>query len=158
MTRINCIPPSELSGPHLLAEYRELPRVFALVRAAIARGETPGDPRNPPAYTLGKGHVRFFYSRLSYLAKRQASLIAEMQRRGYRPTYREAEDLLSGFPSEWCNDWNPTSEAMTVNRERIRERLAGTARRDAGHAADDSPALHSLQCCDATLSLLNQPE
>ncbi len=86
MTRINCIPTSELSGPHLVAEYRELPRVFALVRAAISRGESPTDPRNPPAYTLGKGHVRFIYSRFSYLAKRQASLIAEMQRRGYRPS------------------------------------------------------------------------
>ncbi|ENT03393.1 hypothetical protein C038_02848 [Brucella sp. 63/311] len=41
MTRINCIPPAELTGPHLVAEYRELPRVFALVRAAIQRGEAP---------------------------------------------------------------------------------------------------------------------
>lgn len=122
MTRINCLPPSELSGPHLVAEYRELPRVFALVRAAIARGESPADPRNPPAYTLGKGHVRFFYGRLFYLAKRQASLIAEMQRRGYRPTFLEPESLLNGFPSEWCDDWEPTCEAMALNRDRIRER------------------------------------
>lgn len=79
MTRINCIPPAELTGPHLIAEYRELPRVFALVKAAIQRGETTTDRRNPPAYTLGTGHVRFFYMRLGYLAKRQASLVAEMQ-------------------------------------------------------------------------------
>ncbi|CUW45036.1 endonuclease V [Brucella vulpis] len=78
MTRINCIPPAELTGPHLVAEYRELPRVFALVRAAIQRGEAPQDPRNPQQYTLGAGHVRFFYARLGYLAKRQAALIAEM--------------------------------------------------------------------------------
>lgn len=60
MTRINCIPPRELSREHLIAEYRELPRIFALVRAAIARGESPDDPRNPTSYTLGAGHVRFF--------------------------------------------------------------------------------------------------
>ncbi|MEY9533704.1 pyrimidine dimer DNA glycosylase/endonuclease V [Sinorhizobium fredii] len=122
MTRINCIPPAELSGPHLVAEYRELPRIFPLVRAAIARGESPTDPRNPPAYTLGKGHVRFFYSRLAYLAKRQANLIAEMQRRGYRPAFLETEGLLSGLPLAWCNDWEPTLEAIALNRERIRER------------------------------------
>ena len=43
MTRINCVPPSELTVQHLVAEYRELPRIFALVRAAIARGERPDD-------------------------------------------------------------------------------------------------------------------
>ena len=47
MTRINGIPPQELTGPHLVAEYRELPRIFALVRAAAARGARPEDPRNP---------------------------------------------------------------------------------------------------------------
>ncbi|APG82957.1 endonuclease V [Sinorhizobium americanum CCGM7] len=77
-----------------------------------------------------------------------------MQRRGYRPAFREAEGLLGDLPLEWCNDWDPTSEAMALNRERIRERLAGTARRGAGH----SSALHPLQCCDATLAVLNQPE
>lgn len=85
MTRINCIPPSKLTGPHLVAEYRELPRVFPLVRAAILRGDVPGDPRNPADYRLGAGHVRFFYPRLGYLAQRQAALVAEMLARGYAP-------------------------------------------------------------------------
>lgn len=48
MTRINVIEPSRLSDQHLGAEYRELPRVFGLVRDAIARGErpTPGTLRS----------------------------------------------------------------------------------------------------------------
>ncbi|QRM55846.1 pyrimidine dimer DNA glycosylase/endonuclease V [Sinorhizobium sp. BG8] len=128
MTRINCIPPSELSGPHLVAEYRELPRVFALVRAAIERGERPDDPRNPLAYTLGKGHVRFFYSRLGYLAARQAALIGEMEARGYKPTFRNAGALLDGFPPEWCSDWIPAEESVQINRARILERTAGAVR------------------------------
>ncbi len=37
MTRINCVPVEELSGPHLVAEYRELPRVFALAQRAATR-------------------------------------------------------------------------------------------------------------------------
>lgn len=122
MTRINCIPPSELSGPHLVAEYRELPRVFALVRAAIARGEAPDDPRNPRDYTLGRGHVRFFYARLGYLAQRQAALVAEMKARGYAPQFTQTESLLDGFPPSWCNDWQPTAQAMAINRARIAER------------------------------------
>lgn len=122
MTRINCIPPSELSGQHLLAEYRELPRVFALVRAAMARGERPDDARNPRQYCLGAGHVRFFYSRLAFLARRQAELVAEMQARGYQPAFTETHRLLDGFPEAWCQDWQPTPEAMTLNRARIAER------------------------------------
>jgi hypothetical protein len=122
MTRINCIPPTELSGPHLLAEYRELPRVFALVRAAIARGEKPDDPRNPPEYRLGAGHVRFFYSRLGYLARRQATLVLEMQSRGYQPKYDNALALLDGLPAEWCQDWTPTAEAIALNKARIADR------------------------------------
>lgn len=123
MTRINCIPPSELVGAHLVAEYRELPRIFALVRAAIARGERPDDPRNPLDYRLGAGHVRFFYCRLGYLARRQAELVAEMQARGYRPAFTATERLLDGFPQDWCQDWQPTPEAMAANRARIADRL-----------------------------------
>lgn len=123
MTRINCIPPEELTGPHLVAEYRELPRIFTLVRAAIGRGETPGDPRNPAEYRLGAGHVRFFYPHLGYLARRQAALVAEMLARGYRPGFTETAHLLDGFPPEWCADWRPSAEAQALNRARIAERL-----------------------------------
>ncbi len=123
MTRINCVPPSELASQHLVAEYRELPRIFALVRAAIARGELPDDPRNPGEYRLGAGHVRFFYCRLGYLARRQAALVAEMKARGYRPTFTDTDRLLDGFPETWCRDWQPTAEALAANRARISERL-----------------------------------
>lgn len=124
MTRINCIPPNELARPHLVAEYRELPRVFALVRAAIARQERPDDPRNPCEYCLGAGHVRFFYSRLGYLARRQAALVAEMKARGYQPLFTDTHHLLDGFPEAWCQDWEPTAEALALNRARIADRLA----------------------------------
>lgn len=123
MTRINCIPPSELIRQHLVAEYRELPRVFGLVRKAIARGETPQDRRNPKEYTLGKGHVRFFYARLGWLKQRQQMLIAEMQWRGYRPQHTDTSELLDGIPAAWQGDWVPDSAAMKINRERISARL-----------------------------------
>ncbi len=123
MTRINCIPPSELTGQHLVAEYRELPRIFSLVRAAIARGETPDDVRNPTHYVLGKGHIRFFYSRLGYLVKRQNEIIEEMISRGYQPQFTRTEQLMEGIPKNWCADWQPDKDAMELNRIRITERL-----------------------------------
>lgn len=122
MTRINCIPPNELTGQHLVAEYRELPRIFALARAAIMRGEKPDDPRNPLEYRLGTGHVRFFYCRLGYLAKRQASLVNEMKTRGYKPQFDNISALLDGIPPEWRQDWIPTPEAIALNKARIKER------------------------------------
>ncbi|MBC7149015.1 MAG: pyrimidine dimer DNA glycosylase/endonuclease V [Rhizobium sp.] len=121
MTRINCIPPSELCGKHLVAEYRELPRVFALAVKAHDRGQLYG----PSSYTLGKGHVRFFYTRLAWLAERQGQLIAEMHRRGYSPKY--AAPSLDVVPAMLCAGWTPTDDAMAINRARISERLAGAA-------------------------------
>lgn len=118
MTRINCVPPTELTRQHLIAEYRELPRVFSLVRAAIDRGE---HPVLYPRYTLGKGHVRFFYARLTWVVKRQESLITEMINRGYSPQF--GVPTLDKFPPEWCNDWEPDDIAMAINRERISARL-----------------------------------
>lgn len=119
MTRINCVPVQELSGPHLVAEYRELPRVFALAEKAAARGGAS----SPPTYTLGKGHILFFYRRLGYLARRHAELVHEMKQRGYKPSFQGVQ--RSGFPSipdEYWGDWQPTAEAMHLNRERIKER------------------------------------
>lgn len=124
MTRINCIPVTELTGPHLVAEYRELPRIFGLVRAAITRGERPDDKRNPTTYRLGAGHVRFFYPRLLWLMQRQKALIAEMQARGYKPGFTNPESLIEGFPAQWLGDWTPDEAAMQLNRARIAERLA----------------------------------
>ena len=111
MTRINCVPPEELTARHLLAEYRELPRVFALARP---------DPNAPTAYTLGPGHVRFFYSRTGYLARRQAALIAECRRRGFNVAHTTPPAPIPGLDA----DWTPTPEALAINRARIAERIA----------------------------------
>lgn len=119
MTRINCVPVEELSGPHLVAEYRELPRVFALAEKAAARGSFT----QPDTYTLGKGHLLFFYTRLGYLAQRHAELIAEMKRRDYNPSYSgiKREDFPA-IPNSYWGTWIPTEEALRINRQRIKER------------------------------------
>lgn len=118
MTRINCVPVQELSGKHLVAEYREIGRVYALAVSAYNRGERPKDHGN--SYTLGKGHVKFFYSRLGYICSRQRQLIQEMLDRGYNPTYRIV--IPPELPDSWMRDWEPDAAAMLINRARIAER------------------------------------
>lgn len=119
MTRINCVPVHELSGPHLVAEYRELPRVFALAKKAALRGSLS----QPEVYTLGKGHLLFFYTRLSYLSRRHTELIEEMKRRGYNPKFAGMRRCdFPDIPDSYWNDWHPTAEALRLNRARIKER------------------------------------
>lgn len=140
MTRINVVDPSELADSHLLAEYRELPRVFALAEDALFRvAHTIADREldipparmasvaadrvrtsAPSAYTLGAGHVRFFYSRTGYLSRRQSAIIAECLRRGFNLTHRTAPPPVPGLD----DDWTPTPEAIEINRARIAERIA----------------------------------
>jgi len=121
MTRINVVPVQELTRQHLIAEYRELPRIFNLVRAAAARGETPDDPRNPREYVLGTGHCRFFYPRLAFLRNRQFLLIEEMYERRYEPRYN-SNSLGANISEEWWGNYVATSEALALNRARIAER------------------------------------
>nr|MBF0685582.1 pyrimidine dimer DNA glycosylase/endonuclease V [Pseudomonas sp.] len=126
MTRINCVPVQELSRQHLLAEYRELPRVFNLARRAAERKAAVQPPQ---AYTLGKGHLLFFYTRLGYLARRHAELVQEMQRRGYKPTFTNSlQEAHADIPAYLWGDWTPTEEALRLNRQRILERSQGQPR------------------------------
>ena len=119
MTRINCVPVSELSRQHLLAEYRELPRVFALARKAHCMRRKVAAPE---AYTLGTGHVKFFYQRLGYCSRRFHELREEMVLRGYKPKYDDAPFVL--VPAEWQRDWEPDAAALAINRRRIVERTS----------------------------------
>lgn len=119
MTRINCVPVAELSGPHLVAEYRELPRVFALAEKAAKRSNL----NQPNTYTLGKGHLLFFYTRLDYLARRHGELVLEMKRRGYKPSFTGVQRQdFPDIPDAFWNEWQPTAQALELNRQRIKER------------------------------------
>lgn len=126
MTRINCVPPSELTRPHLVAEYQELPRVFSMVLGVVKRGITdPALCAIPLTYRMGPGHMMFFTDKLGYLVKRQKALIAEMQARGYQPNYLDPDSLLAGIPTAFHGDWEPDEEALYISRARIAERLNG---------------------------------
>jgi deoxyribonuclease (pyrimidine dimer) len=126
VTRINIVPPSELDTRHLLAEYRELPRVFRLSIRAYARHGAAAYERVPKSYTMGRGHVLFFYDKLLFCAMRHRLLVDELKSRGF--INLNLPDMMGTYvwsapPTAW-NDYKPTAEALEINRERIAERLA----------------------------------
>ena len=128
MTRINCIPVSELTDAHLVAEYRELPR---LAKHAAQKYQKDPNFTPPSTYRLGKGHMDFFVDKGEWLACRHAKLVKEMIDRGYSvnfPFYPEET-----HPLTWMNDWEPTKEAEDLNRQRIALRLEESKRRRNKH-------------------------
>ena len=122
MTRINCIPVTELNDKMLLAEYRELPRISKLadkyytdITIGYSRGPLPY------AYTLGRGHCTFFYDKGAYLKDRfEREIVPELQRRGFKLTYTSYRPHPAGLN----NNWQPTDEAISINRARIQDRLS----------------------------------
>ena len=121
MTRINLVPPSELCDQHLLAEHRELTRI----PNAVAKGKfnLQGQPAD---YKLGEGHVRFFFNKLAFLKRRYDELHQESKSRGFNVQYIWPENLPQN--AELWADYQATSEALALNRERIALRLPIKAR------------------------------
>ena len=127
MTRINIIPPSELTDKHLGAEYMELPRVFGPAHKAMLRGEKPDDKQNPKEYVLGEGHVRFFYNKLGYLEKRFKAIVEECKARGRSCQYESVPECYKEMPVGWKGDYQPTEQDMALNRARIADRLGNAS-------------------------------
>lgn len=119
MTRINVVPVTELSQKHLIAEYREIVRVFALARKSQFEMHKK---QQPACYTLGTGHVLFFYDKLKFISNRYDELCQEMIFRGYQCNRIAKEDLHKDIESFMFHDYVPTQEALSINRQRIKER------------------------------------
>lgn len=122
MTRINCgIPVEELVNKHLFAELREMKRIpNCIIRG---RFKLVGQPKE---FTLGTGHVKFFYDKLLYLKNRNDALYKECLRRGINaPDYTESYlAAIKKFP-KLANDYAPSNKDRSIIRERIKERLKG---------------------------------
>lgn len=118
MTRINLIPVEELHKKHLVAEAHEITRVFGLARKAqfdILKRRR----KLPEHFTMGQGHVLFFYDKLAFISNRYEQLSDEMRRRGYKPNQIPREELLAGIDVRLHNDYVPTPEAIALSLERI---------------------------------------
>ena len=126
MTRINVVPVQSLTRDHLVAEYKELPRAFDLAYKASVSSK-PWTNKQPKEYTMGTGHVTFFYDKLGFLAKRQSELVQEMFNRGYKPKFLTSlkDEWQDKIPSGYWKDYVPTEAALKINKERIDKRLMG---------------------------------
>jgi hypothetical protein len=137
MTRINAgMPVRWLSNEHLIAEHREIKRIPNAVKNRKVNWNIP----IPDKFTLGKGHVRFFYDKIKYLERRYKKIYAECKKRGINVQYYgEAFNLYqpdSFFKEKYgCDckndsyeliqktykDWTPTQEAFELIKQRIKD-------------------------------------
>ncbi|MBT6188998.1 MAG: xylulokinase [Tateyamaria sp.] len=127
MTRVNIhMKPILLSDSHLLAEHREIIRLFKLGKDYWAR-----DPKKrsviPNDFKLGKGHVNFFYDKLDWVADRYLALYAECTERGFNVT-----DMSDAAGTAWLDvkdrKWSDTLLANGGMRvDQMPELLEGTA-------------------------------
>ena len=117
MTRINLgINPNELTNKHLLAEHREIKRIPNMVKSG--RMSNKGQPKE---FTLGIGHMKFFYDKLGYLKKRYVEIYNECLLRGLNvQNYISAWD---GIDVKLMNDYIPTERDIKLIEQRINERL-----------------------------------
>lgn len=125
MTRINLVDPAVLTNAHLMAEYRELPRIFTTVAKDPIYASAVQKPQH---YVLGKGHVIFFYDKLHWLVKRYNNLYHTLVARDYNldhtlfdKIFKNAIDLLA-YNKQLANDYKPRPEDIYLNMARLAKR------------------------------------
>lgn len=112
MTRINVgIEPRELPSRLLIAEHREITRIPNAIKTGRAIVK-----KLPTQFTLGPGHVKFFYNKLGYLAARYEELYSECKRRGFNVTYKGSafEDLPINLKG--CYIDSPKDRKLIIDR------------------------------------------
>ena len=114
MVRINLIKPEKLADQHLIAEYNEILMLLGYVK----RYPEPKDI--PEEYTLGKGHIKFFKNKLTYLKNRHETVKKEMVKRGFATN--KAIDL-NEFNEVLHNNWTPKDKDKEIIKQRIREKI-----------------------------------
>ena len=116
MTRINTgIRASELPDKLLLAELREIKRIPNVIAKGNYRMENI-----PERFTLGTGHVKFFYNKLEYLLERYNELRDEAINRGFNVS--DFNDAWSNVPSRLMNGYQETERDRSLLIERIHEK------------------------------------
>lgn len=123
MTRINVVSPSELMDQHLLAELRELPRMFTYIEKHMTDKNYSG----PSEYTMGSGHMKFFSNKATFLYFRMCELDVEMWNRpniSFNFDYDALYSRYKALDNRFKLDYTPTEDALRINRERIAERIS----------------------------------
>ena len=121
MTRISvAVRAVELCDSHLIRERIEILRIPNSIKSGKAKVNLS---KTPKQFTLGTGHVVFFYSRLKYLHDRYNELTNECLERKFKVT--DYSDAFDGLPKHLYNDYEETSNDRKLLVERVNERLSG---------------------------------
>lgn len=120
MTRINLTPVETLMDQHLMAEYRELPRIFGAVRERLAKKHKFDDI--PKDFRLGSGHVKFFYDKIGFLFIRQNAIIEECLKRGINIANTHVD--VADIPLRFMNDFIPSEADIALSQSRLDEKIA----------------------------------
>ena len=126
MTRINsAINPKNLMDRHLVAELHELPRVFTSVNKRLEEGKDFYDI--PSKFSLGGGHVKFFYNKLLFMEKRFNALRQEYSKRYNKQWGYSIEERVCKDKSLY-KDYSPTPAEKRILIERISSRILNSAK------------------------------
>lgn len=122
MTRVNVINPMCLYDQHLIAEYREIPRIVSTVKKML-KEKTNEQILSlvTPDYVMNTGHVRFFYDKLEFIRSRHESIKREGLRRGIN--LLSITITLEGVPDILKKEFVPSHKDCILNLERIREKI-----------------------------------
>jgi deoxyribonuclease (pyrimidine dimer) len=119
MTRISVgVRAVELCDAHLIKERIELLRIPNAIKSGKAVVKDI-----PKKFTLGTGHVKFFYDKIGYLHHRYLELTAECIERDFNIT--DFSDSFKGVSSTLCNDYIETEDDRRIVVDRVNERLLG---------------------------------
>lgn len=122
MTRVNLISPVCLYDQHIIAEWREIPRIPNAVRKLLlTKGTYDILKEIPQHYTLGKGHVKHFYNKLQFIKNRHELLKEEGRNRGLN--LESITINLEGIPEIFKNDFFPQEKDVILNLQRITEKI-----------------------------------
>ena len=121
MTRINIIPPNELTDQHLVAEYKEIRQLVGGLQRTLNSKNGFQEKKVPEQFTLNEGHCYFFYDKGAYIHVRYNRVRSEMIDRGFEPKHKFP---LEKWPVELYGDWSPTKRDMDIVRERIALRIS----------------------------------
>ena len=116
MTRINVgIDPRELPTKLLLAEAREIKRIPNCIKSG--RFNLNNIPEN---FTLGTGHVSFFYNKIKYLQNRYQKIYQESINRNCN--VQDFSDSFSGIDEYFMNDYQETERDRQILLKRFAEK------------------------------------
>jgi deoxyribonuclease (pyrimidine dimer) len=122
MTRVNLgIPVKHLTDEHLLAEHREIKRLCECLDKSIKCGSIKSIPDK---FTLGTGHVKFFFNKMNCVYRRYVMIYLECRRRHFNVTdYSENFRCSYRIYPEYFNDYIASEDDNKIVSERISERI-----------------------------------